>query len=382
MTASQNYTLSSNDMAAWVSLIGTQNILGAGRPAIDDSGSYGFVWWIHVMTLDLLRTSTGPGSWSVTPNNPMYNQISNSQVKSWMDNLFSNLTTFQTSYNNKKLPEVYVGYMYYLFVATSQCFDCFNSTSQYYPAFATGASSDQEKMWDDCRSPTVGPWSRPGKPDVWSTAINNTFTAWGGNGVPADLNLGLELFKTAKWTNVQDQKTTIAPLWASQAAALTDLQSQTALDDDECVFLLYLLCSLTTGDTTQQRLVQTITSFATNSLELPNDTFINTLVYYVMTVWVDPLGNYGFNSDQIKGTLNNLNGVLVNTDAGTQAIKACIGKNLKILNAAPTYPMTDPYNPNIGFNSRKSDILDAINSVWPCKQESNISASKKLSKIS
>jgi hypothetical protein len=367
MATNQNYTLSATDMAVWPAIINMQNILGAGRPAIDDTGSNAFIWWIHVMTLDLLRTSNGAGGWNLASNTPHYQLIGNPQLKSWMDDFFGKLTSFQTNYGSRNLPEVYVGYMYHLFVATSECPDCFNSAASYYPAFASGAASDPDLMWDDCKSNTVGPWARPGKPDSWSAAINNTFAAWGTGGVPGVLGPGLNLFKTANWTNVQDLKPATASLWVNQAAALADLQSQPALDDDGCLFLLYLLCSLGTGDAAGQKQAQTITSFPTNSLELPNDSFIDTLIYYIMMIWVDPLGSFGFNGDGIRGTLNTINGLLVNTDPGTQAIKTCIGKNLKILNAAPTYPMTDPYNPNIAFNTRKSDLLEAINSVWPCR---------------
>ena len=162
-------------------------------------------------------------------------------------------------------------------------------------------------------------------------------------------------------------KGTAITLWTNQYKLVGTLQNQPELTDDSCVFLFFLLCSLPTGPQLPQEAVEKIVSFPTNSLELPNDTFFNTLLYYVLMLWIDPVGNYKFNSDQIKSTLKSLDATLLNNDAGTQGIKASIEKNLQIINAAPTYPMMDPYNPGIGFNTRKPDILEAINSVWPCQ---------------
>ncbi len=45
-------------------------------------------------------------------------------------------------------------------------------------------------------------------------------------------------------------------------------------------------------------------------------------------------------------------------------------KVLKIMHADPTYPLNDPYNPSIGFNTRKADILNALNAAWPGKASS------------
>lgn len=350
MATTQNYKLSTNDMGLWPGVITLQNIFGAARPPVDDGGASYLIGWINAMTL-----------------NGAYVGISNPQLKSWMDDFFANLTNFQTNYDNKKLPEVYLGYMFQWFVRHGGCIDCLDSPDQFYTAFAKGAASDPELRWDDCKQDTVGPWGRPSKPDSWSAAINNTFTAWGTGGVPGVLSAGESLFKTSNWTNVQSLKPALASLWVKEAGALADLQNQPALDDDACIFLIYLLCALPTGGVSGQQSVQTIASFATTSMELPNDTFIDALIYYLMMLWVDPLGRFGFNSDGIRGTLNTLNDVLINNDAATQVIKTAIGKNLKILNAIPTYPMTDPYNPTIGFTTRKSDMLEALNSAWPCK---------------
>ncbi len=348
--SSVNYQMFPSDFSAWPAVISLQNILGAGMPAINDAAAVSFKNWIDGMA------------------GGTYGNIVNANLKSWTDTLFTSIEGFQTSYGNHKFPDVYLANRFREWTsATPDCYLCLNG-SDYFLAFSSGATSDSNKRYyGDCLTWHVGPWGRPGKPDSWSASILSVFTTWGTSGVPSDLANVANLFSTSTWSNASNMKTTALPLWTSQASALSDLQGQTTLDDNECVFLLYLLCSLGTGNADQQMEVQKIISFPTNSFELPNDTFIDTLIYYVMMLWVDPLGNYTFNSDQIKGCLNTLNGVLVSTDAGTAAIKTAVGKYLKILNAAPTYPMTDPYNPNTGFTTRQSDMLAAINSVWPCK---------------
>jgi hypothetical protein len=120
------------------------------------------------------------------------------------------------------------------------------------------------------------------------------------------------------------------------------------------------LIALATGDTPCQSLALQIVNAATDSPEYPNDIFINQLVYLTLLYLADPMGSYGWNNAQLQSILRDVQSVILANDPASAAIKSSLTQHGKVLNSDASYPMTDPYNPNIGFNQRKTDTLFAL----------------------
>ena len=175
---------------------------------------------------------------------------------------------------------------------------------------------------------------------------------------------------TANWTKANLLKTGNVILYTKQAQTLADLRGTKELTYDQCVFLLHLMICLGSGDKAQQASIKTIATADCNSIELPNSNFATSLVYLTLLLLIDPLGSFCQTHDQISKEVNRLIELIVSTDTGSQALKDALTTQAKILKASASYPMNDPYNPAIGFNTRKSDVLNAINATW-----SNLSSS-------
>ncbi len=229
MNDSNIYFLSTEDLSAWPVLINLQSVTGEGTPDMDNAGTTALAQWIASMSQNNMYQSSGA----------ILNTISNEQLISWITAVFGNLCSFSTNYNNRKLPELYTAYTFFNFIQAYGFSYCM-SPGEYFSTFENGLYPDRRK-WDDCLVGRIDPWNRAATPDSWKNGINHVFSTW-NNKVPDDLNLGPALIQTAHWTNAQDLKGALLPLWTSQAAALGSLQGA-ALDDDGCLFLFCLLGS-------------------------------------------------------------------------------------------------------------------------------------------
>ncbi len=143
-----------------------------------------------------------------------------------------------------------------------------------------------------------------------------------------------------------------------------DFTASPQLTNEQCIWLLYLLPLLANGNGEMQKAAtQTITA-PCNAFELPNSNFYNTLVYYNLMCLADPLGVYVRTNTQIQELINAILPAVCGNDAGSIAVYQALFQQSRILLVTASYPMMDPYNPATGFNTRKADILNALNTTW------------------
>jgi hypothetical protein len=227
----------------------------------------------------------------------------------------------------------------------------------------------------DAKGPARSPWAIPQAPDAWKTAVASLVANWvkdpnqytafllrssfAAFGKTSETILQQNL-SSSKWTDVAQLKTAVAPVWQAQSTLTASLVQQSSLAADAYFFLLHLLISLGTSNTNDQQLAQKIVILATTSVEYPNDTFINQLVYLTLMYLADPLGDYGWNHAQLQALVQDLQSAIVAKDPASTAIKTSLGQQAKVLYSASSYPMVDPYCPSIGFSQRKTDTLFAL----------------------
>lgn len=172
-------------------------------------------------------------------------------------------------------------------------------------------------------------------------------------------------FDPANWKNsnlfVQAMQATI--VWQQQADLLTEMTKESTLTDGDYFLLFNLLVVLCSSSDTHQQLALKIINTTTTSVEYPNDTFLNQLIYFILMTFADPAGDHHFDHDDLANLLKTFNGYNTGNGLAAQAAKKSLTKSLNILHSDASYPMNDPYNPNIGFNTRVSDTLSALDSA-------------------
>jgi len=125
-------------------------------------------------------------------------------------------------------------------------------------------------------------------------------------------------------------------------------------------YILHLLIGLCTIKKEDQLLALKIITITTTSEENPGDTFIDHLIYISMMYLADPIGSFRLNHTQIIQLLNDTIACITGKDESSKAIIKSIKHHLSIIEANPSYPMQDPKNPEIGFNTRYADTLSAL----------------------
>jgi hypothetical protein len=293
-----------------------------------------------------------------------YGATSNQQVQGWADLLYASLIATPTSYS-QTVPALYIAYNYGLYVA-----------GNYEAWYAESGNTFLSFM--------EGGWKPPSQSRAWSQAVNGLLTAWWGSGgdvetgVPGNIiataqGMGYDqeiefeanLFDPKSWTDAAQVRDRAQPLWAAQRTCLDGLVSQTALQENDCLLLPFLLIAMCSSASTDDRgLAGTIAGLSTSSPEYAHDFFADQLVYYLLMVLADPLGNYAQTGDQLLAFIGGLVPAVPNADPGSQAMNTALTQQSKILNADSSYPMQDPYVPSIDFNTRKTDTLYALNQAW------------------
>jgi hypothetical protein len=129
---------------------------------------------------------------------------------------------------------------------------------------------------------------------------------------------------------------------------------------DSSFFLLHLLIALTGGDNRCRALASKTVSAPCSSLEYPNDTFANQLIYIVLMDLADPAGAYVWNNQQLQAFVAALGNTVAFSDPASTAIRNSLVAHGKILHVDFSYPLQDPFNPGISFNVRKTDTLAAL----------------------
>ncbi|HZV71085.1 MAG TPA: hypothetical protein VFG10_16135 [Saprospiraceae bacterium] len=206
----------------------------------------------------------------------------------------------------------------------------------------------------------------------WRAQLQAVLTSWGDTPPTTYIELGAKLEdKTVPATSSKTKLDTwsgenqmpakaIAPFETAVNGIITSILKETSLSPDSYFFLLHLIIGLATSNTVDHQRATKIVKCITSSNEYPNDAFINQLMYMILMILIDPIGTYRFNHDQLKAAMNDLLSAITSTDETSKMIIQSIQNSLAILNADPSYPMQDPYNPSIGFNTRKADTLEAL----------------------
>ena len=113
-----------------------------------------------------------------------------------------------------------------------------------------------------------------------------------------------------------------------------------------------------------QRLAAKILTASASSPEYPNDIFANQLVYLMLITLADPLGNYSWPNAMLQSMVQPLIPAIQHDDPASVALKESLTHHLKVLVSDASYPTQDMYNPNIGFTTRQTDTLAALNRAW------------------
>ena len=342
-----NYSILPGDLLALAPLIGAENDLrqmlgSASSQALSD----------FMAQVDTLGRSAYPTS-------------SGSQIQSWVDELFTTLiqTTTQTLDYFTYPPEphavpvtgVYIAYAFTNWLTLPGSKPC-------TPSSLLGACYGCFESTDVCgyqNPPIPSPWPRPQHSTAWNTSISQVIDF---------KNASAQLFQVLAtfpkfWTdyaNVPKNST----LWKEQAAALQSLQAQSSLAAGQCPFLLYLLLAQSTSlDPNDQKLVNTISSVPVSSPELTYSTFADQLVYFTLMYLNDPRG-FNCTNQQILDFVNSLIAAIAGNPASSK-LSDILTEQQKSLKTNACYPSIDSNNPMIPFNERYSDVLAAMNMVWP-----------------
>ena len=270
---------------------------------------------------------------------------------------------------------------------TAQTESPFNDQNNYYTAFSKGLLVVVAEGAPGRRPETLylESWRTLGgaltdstpayvnSPPQWVAAVNAVFTAWGDSPAANLIDKGIggqgtydrvltfeAKLVSSDWTDFDKVKKNTAGAWTSQKQLTSSLLQAATLTADSYFFFLHLLIALATGDAASQSLAQQIVSASASSVEYPNDTFINQLVYLTLQYLADPMGSYGWGNAQLQSFLKDLESVSLGNDPGSTALKTRLTQHGKVLKSDASYPMTDPYNTTKGFNQRKTDTLAAL----------------------
>jgi len=165
-----------------------------------------------------------------------------------------------------------------------------------------------------------------------------------------------------KWWSTNNNSTILfSKFVAAQRLKTTDLiRDGLSFPAGIYFYILHLLIGLCTITKEDQQLALKIINITTTSEEDPGDTFIDHLIYISMMYLADPIGTFRLNHTQIIQLLNDTIACITGKDEGSKAIIKSIKHHLSIIEANASYPMHDPKNPEIGFNTRFADTLSAL----------------------
>lgn len=348
-TSGPDSTLTSADLTAFANIVGMQGDVGA--TTLTKAGLADFSQRLYWCSFN-------------------YQTISNTSLQNYLDVFYQGLSTTTTNWG-APVPALLVAYMWGNF--------CQNGDwGSYYDETGSGITWQNRCAYGNFACST------PSAPANWQSAIQSALTTAPCSAYPPStmvwfpassdeafenryniVNYEYGLFDPAKWTDVNLVAQNTSALWTAQSSDLATLTQTTPLTDQQCLYLLHLLTGLCTSPSAKDlALVNTIATLNTNSIENPNDIFIDQLTYFALMVWVDPKGAYQWTHDQLASTLAILAAATPNQDPGSVVLKKTFAQQTAVLNSSSSYPMVDPYNPSIGFPQRKTDTLAALNNAW------------------
>jgi hypothetical protein len=341
-----DYSLTAGDIATLQILIRIQSDIIPSVTPLTQAGV-----WDFMVQLDALAKEH-------------YTSIHNTQLKAWVDGIYTPLSTTPTVYKCS-VTALYIAACWGRWMATSGW-----PTNYRYPfpdmfwKFAVEKGShwpwpDTPGYWHDAVRSLISGWEPPNAPP------QNIF--WEGPSTTFGQQISLQraLFDPSHWTDVGTVSTIIGKVTEAQSAAVHALVSAGALSPDSALFLVWLLLVIVTySSTADQRLAAKILSASAPSPEYPNDILANQLIYLMLMTLADPLGICGWPNATLQSTLQSLIAVIHRDDPASVALRQSLTNHLKVLIADSAYPMQDPYSPNIGFTTRQTDTLAALNRAW------------------
>ncbi len=382
-TDTVTYALTQADMDTFGALLRAQTNIGPAQSSAGLTQLWNFYGAVQELIYDHYR-------------------IGNSaKLKGWMESVFSVLNSTNTNYSisgkNITATGMFTLYMYYQFNQGGLDNDGYPTDSCGMNGYPGGYGSSATWLYGS--NPGLGgasPWNwfGPGGTALFQAPHTN-LDFYNAMSAAADLmNLDLssrkastetvylmtpgpthtmaqvqdytqKRFDPANWTNSSTflQAFADSSLWSDQKTTLQTIIKADELDGDSYIFLLYLLAAMSSSSTADQTTVSGILNTSTQSIEYPNDTFSNQLVYFAMIQLVDPLGTYAYSSAQLKTFLNSLASYITVSNATAQILLKSLQNHLKILGSDSSYPMQDPYSPYNGFDTRQTDTLAALDTA-------------------
>ncbi len=329
-----------------------------------------------------------------------YPQITNTNFKTWFEQLFSQLMATDTVYN-QKLPALYLAYAFGEYCKAmepdwmGEAPDHLSGSwiGGWWQSFLhgehvlDGLNSWQEMVnggttpaWGAGMTPrTVALPPRPAAPPSWKDATDTLLSQWGDDQPPTNIistqepnfddvthiiwpprPSAYQATVLQNWTDFPTVASSTLPVFQSQSDKLKAMLHPDALAASDYFFLLHLLiaeCSRT--DSTETQLV----SASSASSEYPNDTFINQLVYLVLMYLANPDGGFKMINADLQTMVSDLKACISSTNPASAAISTAFDTHLTLLEVDSAYPMDDPNNAAVNFDDRLTDTLSALDST-------------------
>lgn len=308
-----------------------------------------------------------------------YPHLSNQLFVAWSQRLFELLTKGDT------LAEMYVVWRYIAFLVSQ-------NGGQYEPPGKNIRAQDIFGTWRNYWHVFIGnrcgwyvPWPAeygsnvidtdvltiPLAPAAWQKKVCGVKNLWGDTPPSTTIDIGTQVKKAdtyvtfeksvlSDWADFPKVTNTTAPIWEDQNAAVSTMLSADNLGAVDYFFMLHMLVAIGTGTPKGQTLAEKIVTASASSTEYPNDTFGNQLIYLTLMYLANPTGNFGWNNSQLLSFITDMEDIIKSQDQASQALRTSMATHKKILNSDSSYPLQDMYNPSIGFNTRMSDTLNAL----------------------
>lgn len=212
----------------------------------------------------------------------------------------------------------------------------------------------------------------PVVPQSWADSIKSVMDNWGYD--KPDLNLILpstteadpkiaanfEIGVLNNWTSFSKVTSINSNLWTAIEVELDTMISK-SLSEENYLYLLYVLISLSSGTASQQSKVQSILETPCSTIEYPNDIFCNQLTYLCIMVLGDLSGSYKMQNSDLIAWIKPLIDSITNSSTPSNTIKTSLSGQLKRLQDNQGYPISDGHASGYPFNTRLRDTYIALN---------------------
>lgn len=349
-TTTSTNAVSLDDLTAWNAILALQVKYGAASPTLDDAACAAFARWLLMfMSNKRAYWDTGTNRWALADNTALCLLITNMDIQDWLERLDTQLA-LHLSVPAYGVPysKTFAAWLWSLVTQTGVQIGDF--LGNWPLGYTPGGGSGGEARFGS-----------------FEMGVHSAYASWGTATPPFTPPQNLQVLvdsNAASWSNASGLKSALSVLWTSQVNTLKTLVPLSELTPDQCLFLMYLLPCLVTGNGAQQNSVTKIASASCTSIELFDSDLYTSLVYYNLMRLADPVGPYAQINSQIQDFINNLIPMVTGTDVGSVFMKGVLTKQAKILLVTAGYPMVDPYCPGIDFNTRQADLLEAINMTW------------------